>query len=260
MNKLLNLRTTKRIAAVLLSTYAFVVISFYIYFAITIDPFGAALITDNYLVSGPVKRALNPAVSDEELIELLTKDKSKFEELVEIHAAHCLSDRLGRPSPEARKIISEIGLLKAFGVKGQLWLPAPYSSSSIELWRARIFNLNLEMDEASKAAPRDQGSEAVNRAVEKYRIEECKYQSVRFVREKITATGGLVKGVEYFPQSPLIKNRRMILPSLHESTRGDSTREIVNDLAELPRGFWMNQKECAYRSVDEKWFLFVCPD
>jgi hypothetical protein len=260
MNKLVVLKVAKRIAALIAGIYVLLVVSFYTYYAIAIDPFGAAVITDHYLISGPIKRTLKPAISDEELMGLLRKEKSKFKDLVEINSENCLNDGWGRPPPEVVTIINEIGLLKVYGVNSPLWFSEPYSDSARARWNARKFNFQNKIKFIEKTTPVSQRSEAITRTTENNRIEECKYHSIRFVREKIASTAGLVKGIEYFPEPPLIKEGIMILPSLRTPTGDAPSREVVSDLAGVPRGFWMTQKQCAYRKIDKKWFLFICPD
>ncbi|WP_155952629.1 hypothetical protein [Pseudomonas sp. URMO17WK12:I4] len=254
------MKIAKNIIILAVVAYLFVVASFYSYFAIVSDPFGAVTITDHYLVSGPVKRALTPVISDEELISLLRGKKSKFIELVAINSKNCLSDSWGRLSPEIVSITNDIGLLRVYGVNSPLWFPQPYSDSALARWSARNSNFQHEILSIERIADINRRNEAITSAAESDRLNRCKYQSIRFVREKIASSAGLVKGIEYFPEPPRISEGVMILPSLRNPTDNAPSREVVSDLVDVPRGFWMTQKKCAYRKVDENWFLFTCPD
>lgn len=238
--------------------YTLVVICFYAFYAFVFDPQSALFITDNFFVRGSVERFLTPAISDAELINKFEAEREKLERIVEIHTAGCLDDRLGRPLPEVKAIEGEIGLLEVFGVKSPLWLPDPYSSSAAVRRKERMVNMQNELDAIDHTLPDLQRAAAIQRISEKYRLERCKLESIRFDFEKLPASLGLMKGVEYFPLPPMIKDGRMILPSVTSSPDETTSEEIVGDLAELPRVG--AQRECAYRQIEPQWFLSLCPD
>lgn len=217
--------------------------TFFVYLAFKSGPLLGMLQTDRLIISGPIKRYLNPVGSDEQMLIRFQRDRSIFEKLVQIHKEKCfINPQTHAEYPEVTELKKELGLWGLQNGTGAFWLPNPYSESAAEQMRT------IARENEEKNVPL-------------YEIEKqhCFYGAPKFELERFP-TDRLVKGLIYFPIEPKVIGGVLYRPSGLGANDPYRYEKVLESLNDLPIGFWRIQKSCAFRKIEPQWFLFVCPE
>lgn len=215
----------------LFSIYAVIVVGFFflcIFYGL-LPPFAAFAVTDNILVSGPIKRTFYSVSSDKKMIANFKQHRKDFERITELIRDQCVA-----PNAELDTLIKKIQAIKieSRAPIGGNWLPNPYSAESM-----------------TKEITNPQ--------------EQCKFGSVGFFLEKYPYDD-FWKGIIYLPQPPIINNGILQYPRVEPSyLRGlksiDPEGQVLTNL-DYVLGFFRQDQECKFKQIENQWFLFVCPD
>ncbi len=238
--------------------YVLCVSALFLYGAILAGPLGGWLFADHFLVRGPILRLMSPAMSDEEMIEHFQEKRYIFDDLVNISKRTCLTERSDKIPLEVARLVREADIISAREVGGAVWFPEPYSRKAFKQARA----LSTEMDSAFELLgdnlSADEKASIIGPLFESHRKHACKYRSIRFVQDKIAGSGGLSKGLQYFPATPRVDDGALYRPGI-KSNGAFEIYAVVNSLNGLPN-IWRDSRRCVYRKIEPKWFLFICPD
>lgn len=201
------------------------------------------------LLINPVVHFIRPVISDQDLIGRFNQHRDSFEKLVQIHKEKCFtawseSANSRQEHQEVIELKKRIGLLGVRESPAHLWLPDPYSDATRNLGEtlnASTFSRGLSEVEWAK------------------RSLQCPNGSPQFDWE-IFPADELVKGVTYFPVDPRVENGKLMTPSYFPPFVSNNS-DVLTKLDGLPRGI-LGMREgiyCAYRKIEPKWFLYVCP-
>lgn len=255
---MIAIRLLIRSGAIILFFYLMIVCTFFVVACFYVGARNALYVTDYYLVSGAVKMWVQPAVTDDELLELFEQNISDFEKLIAIQVDRCITERSEALRPEASVLVQEIGLLTAYPVKTTLWLPDPYSDSALVQRKTQTAALQRKLSSVDGDLPTVQRREAVVEILERYRLERCKYQSIRFSFQRVPGAEMLMKGIEYFPFPPSLTEDRLFFPRRTYPPGDSPSFKLAEDLAF--KWALISPSSCVYKKITPQWFLFVCPN
>jgi hypothetical protein len=246
-----------------LISYLFSLLAFFAYMTYEEDAFVALLLTDLYFIRGPIMRLQNPVTKDEEMIANFAKNRESFEKLIQIKNEKCLITSGTGPQiflehPETTLLKQKIGLKKFKSPGDSLWLPDPYSHKAIE--EGRLINQEFAL-KSREFPPDEQTGERPTtwkKFSEEHRVKICKYEAAYFVWEEFPTTA-LLKGVTYFPSAPKVEHGKLYRPNLSDAEKPYQNEKVIQNLENFPTGFWNHQRNCVYRKIEAKWYLFVCP-
>jgi hypothetical protein len=240
-------RKIKICLGVIVALYLGAMILTFLLLSMTGDLGKAARLTYIKYISSPLSVYVIPVSSDESMIEFFWRHRSTFEAITKIQREKCLTDpETYMQRPKIRQLREDIGLgivTEDDSLLGkELWFENPYSLEAAERTR-EMHKPHPSID------PRPQ---------------QCPYRALLFYWEKYgwaqfsTRWGALSKGWLYFPVPPRVENGRIYFPNYREPAR-EVFRQALDSLDDLPKKSWRDARECLYRKIDDRWFLFVCP-
>jgi hypothetical protein len=238
--------------------YLALVICFFIYHSFLFGPYLAMQASNEVFGRGVVMRMLQLPVRDEVIEQLFRNNRSQFKEIVDLQEENCSSSQGGGESirAEISAISKVIGVEDVSNDEAHFWRKDPYSSSAVLENRAindyrlgRVKEIQKIMDE------RERSAEMVG-LYKRIKESTCPLQAVSIVIEKSKNRAGHIKGIKYFPVAPRVDSAGIYFPDKY--TNKVHSAVIKNDLNELSLGFFTGKKTCAYKKMEENWYIFVC--
>lgn len=248
----------RRLLAFLVGGYFALALCSFLYYSALYGPGLGIKISDEIFGRGIIMRLLNPPVRDELLEQVFKNNRSKFESVIELQSRICSSADTEAESArgEMDYINKTLGILRVSSDEANIWSEAPYSSAAIlknkainEYREGRIKEIQRIDDEKLREA-------ALIDLYRNIKSSICPFQAVSIVLEETPHRSNFIKGIKYFPAAPRVDSMGMHLPNKY--TGKISYAQVESDLDGLALGFFTRGNNCAYKMIEEKWFIFAC--
>lgn len=228
----------------MLGLYVASVLLMFLLFAFEVGPYGAALMTDAYMVRGLATRLLHPMTTDKQMIANFQAKRADFEKIIQLNNEICLKEtayakRDYQESMEIGRLLNNLKLISLSSTGKTLWFSEPYSA---------------EAKKKQDALKREYQTSSYSDAV---RVKMCKYSAMEFVWER-SPTLSIYKGLTYFPEEPILKDGKIIEPVdfFNPSPYNPRNEKGIVDI--LFGEIFIDFDNCKYQKIDRNWFIFTC--
>jgi len=238
--------------------YLVLVICFFIYHSFLFGPYLAMQASNEVFGRGVVMRMLHFPVRDEVVEQLFRDNRSQFKEIVDLQEKNCSSSQEGGESirAEISAISKVIGIEGVSNDEAHFWRKDPYSSSAVLENRAiNEYRLGRVKEIQKIMGERERSAEMVG-LYKRIKESTCPLQAVSIAIEKAQNRSGYIKGIKYFPVAPRVDSAGIYFPDKY--TNKIHSAGIKSDLNDLSLVFFTGKKTCAYKKMEENWYIFVC--